>query len=421
MDLQEEKKVSSEKKRDTKNQSVELSPKVLEDLESQSETPFRVNAEEGVMLIKDLSDLVKQKPEYRQVVVGFLRKRVGNYAEKLLDSTSFRGTLMRLAENLSYPLLGDGSVLLSHDESFLDKLIVLHEMFDGDPRKLVEIIDLLPRVKNTGDYQINYSVLSDILNVDTPSVHEPTGELEYRIGCEINYEDPFDPLSNVSVKREFNKFVEVREVDGKMVTTPKKVVTHMVCELPKKLQANGMVKDVFRDLLPEYDRMGIDKIELHADIKIGSYAWAVYGFSWDIDTIINNSLKNPDVAFEKFLVKCIDLAGKNADMVSSHAKCSRDLFEPYLQACRDKGVLLTPQFIANLGRESKERFYYVKDYWYTKALLEEAKKEGKITKEQRDDAMTLPYHIGKVFLRDNGWDGMVDLKDRALLDAYLAL
>jgi len=45
----------------------------------------------------------------------------------------------------------------------------------------------------------------------------------------------------------------------------------------------GLAKDLLRASFDEYERMGVDKVTVHANIDVGGYAWAKFGFKVDDD------------------------------------------------------------------------------------------------------------------------------------------
>lgn len=72
--------------------------------------------------------------------------------------------------------------------------------------------------------------------------------------------------SGVELKRDFGI------VDGT------KVVEHELFDLDKELQGQGVSRKVFKALYEQYRVTGVERIELYANIDIGGYAWARYGF-----------------------------------------------------------------------------------------------------------------------------------------------
>jgi hypothetical protein len=64
-----------------------------------------------------------------------------------------------------------------------------------------------------------------------------------------------------------------------------KIVSHGELTLQRDLRGKGMSKDILRNQMALYKKIGIDRISMSA-VEIGSYAWTKYGFtplqpSWD--------------------------------------------------------------------------------------------------------------------------------------------
>lgn len=65
-------------------------------------------------------------------------------------------------------------------------------------------------------------------------------------------------------------------------------VYHSRFELAQSLQGKGISKAVFRELYKEYERMGVKRITVHANLDIGGYTWSRYGFcAVDMKAAIN--------------------------------------------------------------------------------------------------------------------------------------
>jgi hypothetical protein len=59
------------------------------------------------------------------------------------------------------------------------------------------------------------------------------------------------------------------------------VVEHSLFTLPKTLQGSGISKGVLKAFYTQYKKLQVKRIEVHANITVGGYAWAKYGFSAD--------------------------------------------------------------------------------------------------------------------------------------------
>lgn len=58
----------------------------------------------------------------------------------------------------------------------------------------------------------------------------------------------------------------------------RKVVDHELFRLPQELQGNGISKQVFRALYEQYKVAGVQRLDVFANIDVGGYTWARYGF-----------------------------------------------------------------------------------------------------------------------------------------------
>lgn len=57
-----------------------------------------------------------------------------------------------------------------------------------------------------------------------------------------------------------------------------KYVDHELFQLDRQLQGKGVSRQVFKALYEQYRVAGVERIELYANIDVGGYAWARYGF-----------------------------------------------------------------------------------------------------------------------------------------------
>ena len=71
---------------------------------------------------------------------------------------------------------------------------------------------------------------------------------------------------DVSVTRSFFK-------DGDSL-----VAYHALLKVGEKMQGKGVAKGIIKALLPYYEKMGVDKIEVNANMDVGGYTWARFGF-----------------------------------------------------------------------------------------------------------------------------------------------
>jgi len=70
--------------------------------------------------------------------------------------------------------------------------------------------------------------------------------------------------------------------------TDQPLAIHVNLDLPKSMQKNGLGTDMLQRAEGLYEKIGIKKIQLHANSQVGKYAWARLGFDFDgEDTRLN--------------------------------------------------------------------------------------------------------------------------------------
>lgn len=99
-------------------------------------------------------------------------------------------------------------------------------------------------------------------------------------------------LSYIGRSKDNDTFVLARSFVEK---ENKRTVIHNNFVMPESLQGKGSSKEVMRESFKQYESMGIDTIQIYANLKVGGYTWAKYGFSAikeDVKFIIDNALKD---------------------------------------------------------------------------------------------------------------------------------
>lgn len=66
---------------------------------------------------------------------------------------------------------------------------------------------------------------------------------------------------------------------------------HRLFQLPKKYQGSGSARAMLRSSVEQYDAMGVTRIETHANINVGGYAWSRLGFAPDNPAAIRQALE----------------------------------------------------------------------------------------------------------------------------------
>lgn len=85
-------------------------------------------------------------------------------------------------------------------------------------------------------------------------------------------------ISENSFKLKF-KGTQGFELERTFENTPDGVnVYHDLFEIDEQIQGKGLSKKLFRLLYKQYQRMGVKRLDVFANINIGGYTWARYGF-----------------------------------------------------------------------------------------------------------------------------------------------
>lgn len=88
----------------------------------------------------------------------------------------------------------------------------------------------------------------------------------------------------IIIKREFYRKLDDTANRSKKYMT----VTNAYFKLPASLQGNGISKRLFSKFHTAYKQIGVERMELYANIDVGGYCWAKYGFSCKYKTDIEN-------------------------------------------------------------------------------------------------------------------------------------
>lgn len=97
-----------------------------------------------------------------------------------------------------------------------------------------------------------------------------------------------------------------------------KVVDHDLFVLPKELQNKGLSKPLFKVLYEQYKIVGVQRMEVYANMDVGGYTWARYGFCAEERKTVDKAIQFRKLTTEqKEEIKTI---------VKSHFKSSSEPF-----------------------------------------------------------------------------------------------
>lgn len=98
---------------------------------------------------------------------------------------------------------------------------------------------------------------------------------------------------------ELSRTFKFEKIDGKRVP----VVYHNLFVLPEELQAKGISKRTFRNLISQYEQIGVSRAYIHAAVTKGAYVWGKYGAiaeKQDILLIVERALKKSRISQIEF-------------------------------------------------------------------------------------------------------------------------
>ena len=138
--------------------------------------------------------------------------------------------------------------------------------------------------------------------------------------------------------------------------TGEKTVLHEYWKVPESLQGNGISKRLMKSMFKQYEKCGVEKVMLTANIDVGGYAWARYGFSadfLDVDLLVKNQLKAGKITQAEF-----------NDAMSIINGCSKDSFPMNRLANRPYGkkLLKGTMWLGEFKMNDKTQVKYFRDY-----------------------------------------------------------
>lgn len=198
-------------------------------------------------------------------------------------------------------------------------------------------------------------------------------------------------------------------------------VTHEVLTLPASLQNKKLGKAILatsvRWYLEQGEHVSPSSIHLHANITVGGYAWAHYGFDWDKDRMISlrkvhsSSLSDEQIWQESLVAFCDSCASFGRQTLYESEKLEAGVTDEYtrerlrnLEKTLDELLsdaanplrrsLVTPQRLAELGSEGP--------------FFERVGSGWKVAKTNIPGPTC--FHLGKIMLMDSSWYGRVSLR-----------
>lgn len=141
-----------------------------------------------------------------------------------------------------------------------------------------------------------------------------TGEEEGPV--KVIYNPEYGQLSFTALHTKVHG-VDVEEVTRRFDLRGKSV-DHTFFKVPRDQQGGGVAKRLFKECVPMYRKLGLEKITVHANIDAGGYAWARFGFEPDSPTQARR-------VHDEFKARTLMSVGNVVDKLSPAAKKEWDV------------------------------------------------------------------------------------------------
>lgn len=387
---------------------LELSPDDLEEVltveEAQTKALQAFGFPESVTSLEQIVSSLKTDQEAEQKVTEFWKQKIGpKYTERILNDKEFRASLMALHASLEIPIRENGPVpFLS---ATLEKTIILHETMGKNATEFAKSIDLKRLANELSDEGMEEGEMKEIFSINTKetSFDKKTGELSSIVTARFAYKDPNG--QGCQIERDFSRKTDTK---GEV----KKSVNHKIFELPSSLQEKKIAAKVLLDSLASYDKMDMDEITTHANIQLGCYVWATYGFDWDRDKMNEKAIDEmhqTGVDTYRMVLQTLERWKQDYDQDPPIDEPMDPLEKAALQELSEAR---TPQEIALSGKKGP---FYCQDkdmQWHRFDTLSAAQQKSKELRdnEQESDVMPGVLHPGKLALMGSAWYGKIELK-----------
>lgn len=405
--------------------------------------------------IEAISVFAARNPYNRKRILDDLYYFLGpEYIEKILDNSEYRKEIAIFERELAKDYNG---VLLMEDIN-IKALVAVSEMF-GTWEKLyafIESLDLKSRIEAVDKTQVLIPVLHidrDTMEASTifPVVVSTLKTDDYEVFLP-SIETTFDYQNQDGEDCDFCQKIWVQKnASGEL----EKRASLSILRFPESFQSNGFGKELIKDLIIKYKELDVARLELEANIAVGGYAWAVYGFGWNKEEMSINYFKRNyqsdyralrvdlsnegrllSVSEEDFNDFFSDKLGKSVGDIFQESlvfllnKIEHKIANVFLQTgCKDDqdwekdfAILkskiadntLTPQDIAVFKKEGP--FFYNFDYnsrfwWTDEELTRLAEKHPELSMGVQK-SLKHKFHLGKMALYGSRWFGQVELNDQ---------
>jgi hypothetical protein len=358
--------------------------------------------------VKDLSRIIEagqRSSELKRQVLEMWKSELGSKAaERLFDDAGYRAEVLALSLALQQPIREGGPS--SMPDANLKNTIIMFEALGAGAVELVRANDL---TNHTQDLDFNMAESRGAFFINESSVDVESGELKTKVYMSLVYKDKDGESAEIT-----RKFIKMKLGDGSF----EKMAEHIKFELPLSLQEDGIAAKIIAASLEHYENLGMDAIEMNANINVGSYAWAQYGFGYATEQHTDEGIKEMADSYEAALASVIqqlelgELAydeDQNKEVLAFKDEAMGKRLQPLLEQLK---ASRTPQETAAVGVDGP---FFCRDKsanWHLFDSRAEAKTfSAKLRKEGDEDKdYSGVMHAGKLALMNKLWRGRLELK-----------
>lgn len=357
--------------------------------------------------LERIADACSQSMELKGRVLEQWASELGKKsAERLLEDATYRREVADLSRKLREPLRPDAPAALP--EAHLKNTIVLMETLGANAVELARANDL---GSYASDLAFDMAEGQGAFFIDRSSVDAETGELTGDVQLSLAYKTANGEGADI-----LRKFSRTKREDGSF----EKLAEHTKFELPLSLQEGGIAAKALAGTLAQYEAMEMDAIELNANINVGGYAWAQYGFGYEEGKHSEADIENMGADYESSLstvLQQLELAEPSYDeetgtmYLSFKDETLGARIAPLLEALK---ASRTPQETAAVGMDGPFFCRNKDGDWRLFEDRAEAKtySDSLRTSGNEDKDYSGVMHAGKLALMNKLWRGRLELNRR---------
>jgi hypothetical protein len=335
--------------------------------------------------------------EKARITKEALENRIGpRYTEKLLNPEYARA-LEQLQTFLENGIDGmEDLKLFDAYDLTTENLIAVHETLGSpeDITRLVKALDLKQELT-----ELNYGNQQPVIQPAMANFEMGSGELDASITLANWYDDGSHIVRGFTHK-------PMEQEDGTVSAV--RSVKHDVFNINPEHHNKGLAKRVLADSVQWYldqneqrPEKPIADIRLEANIDVGGYAWASYGFGWDKEQMTAEDIRDY-VGSCKGRAETIASHVRELGLTEDEERGVSEMLAAYEQALANPDI--TPQELALIGKDGPLFRQDASHNWYT---------ERQFALEERETSEEFPgnMHAGKYGMlgKDHRWHGTVEL------------